>query len=179
MAKRFGTKNISLDWYGDDIARLVQRASEPGLWAMGQVLVKAAARRAPRSSGRLADSAFVATTKRTDYQRGRGDRPRRQMAAHLNRVKEGRALIGFAAWYSNLFEDTGAKTHTIPYVARTSRARRRKTLLIPGIGYRRRIQHPGLRRQPFLGPAIDASKEDGARAFAKEVERRLEADLGT
>jgi len=169
---------MSLKWYGDDIVRIVERGSEPGLWAMGKTLVSAAQRRAPRASGRLADSAFVATVKRTDYSRGKGDRRKRQMAALLGSVKEGKALIGFAAWYSNLFEDTGAKTHVIPYQARTGRARVRKTLLIPGIGYRRRVQHPGLRRKPFLAPAVEASKDDGARAFAREVERRLEAELG-
>lgn len=176
MARRTSTKNMSLNWYGDDIVRIVGRASEPGLWAMGRTLVSAAARRAPRASGRLADSGFVATVKRTDYQRGKGDRPRRQMAAHLSKVKEGKALIGFSAWYSNLFEDTGAKAHAIPYVARTSRARRRKTLQIPGIGFRRRVVHPGLRRKPFLAPAVDATKDEGARAFAREVERRLETE---
>lgn len=178
MPRRSKTRNLALQWYGPEIAATVERAAEPGLWAMGRTLVEAAKRKAPRASGRLQDSGFVATPKRTDYKRGKGDRPRKQMSRHLSGVKPGTALIGFAAWYSNLFEDTGAKSHAIPYVGRTARARRRKTLLIPGIGFRRRVTHPGLKRQRFLGPAVDAAKNDAMGDFAKAVQRELEKELG-
>lgn len=178
MAKRTVTKHVKMDWYGDEIAHAVQRAMEPGLWAMGDAVRDRAVGRAPRRSGRLKESAFIATEKRTDYQRGKGDRRRRQMTRILSAVSPKAVLVGFAVWYSNLFEDTGAKSHGIPYVARTSRARRRKTLQIPGIGFRKAVVHPGFGREPFLAPALEAAKGEAAEEFAAEVRRRLERELG-
>ena len=177
MPKRTTNKNLKLDWWGPEIADVVRSATEPGLWAMGQTVKRSAERRAPSRTGALASSGFVATIKRTDYVRKRGDRRRRAMVRILGKVTATTALVGFGAWYSNLYEDTGAKAHGIPYVGKTARARRRKTLQIAGIGFRASARHPGVRAQPFLGPALDASKGEAAQDFADEVKRRLEAEL--
>jgi hypothetical protein len=177
MSRHTKIRSYELTWYGPEIAKVVERAQEPGLWAMGKTLIAAAQRRAPRASGRLQDSGFVATARRTDYKRGRGDRRRKEMVRLLSSVGKDQALIGFAAWYSNLLEDTGAKVHAIPYVAKTGKARKRKVLLIPGIGYRRRVMHPGMKRQRFLSPAVDAARGAAADDFAQAIERELEKDL--
>ena len=126
MPKRTKTKSLALSWYGPEIETVVRQATEPGLWALGQVVKRAAESRAPRRSGTLQASSFVATLKRTDYVRHRGDRHKKTMTRILQKVSAQTALVGFGAWYSNLYEDTGAKRHAIPYVGKTGRARKRK-----------------------------------------------------
>jgi hypothetical protein len=177
MPKRTKMKNLALSWYGPEIESIVRGATEPGLWALGQVVKRAAESRAPRSSGTLQASSFVATTKRTDYVRHRGDRHKRTMTRILQKVTPTTALVGFGAWYSNIYEDTGAKRHAIPYVGKTGRARRRKTLQIPGVGFRTGVSHPGVKPQPFLAPALEATKASGTEAFAREVREELEREL--
>lgn len=177
MPNRTKTKTLGLSWYGPEIEEIVRESTEPGLWAMGQTIKRAAARRAPSRSGALADSGFVATLRRTDYMRKRGDRHRKTMTRILQRVTAQTALVGFGAWYSNLYEDSGARAHAIPYVGKTARTRRRKVLRITGVGFRSSVRHPGVRAQPFLGPALDASKGEAAEEFVAEVKRRLEAKL--
>jgi len=165
---------VGLSWYGPEIEAEIKRSMEPGLWAMGGALANAAQGRAPRRSGRLRDSAFIATAQRTDYRRGRGDRRRRELVRLMSAVSPRSVLVAFAVWYSNLIEDTGTKRHAIPYVPKSSGGRVRKTLKIPGLGFRKRVTHPGFRSTPFLGPALDASKDKASEAFAKEVRKRLE-----
>ena len=41
----------------------------------------------------------------------------------MPQAKAGTVLVGFASWYSNLYEDSGVKRHAIPYVGRSGRAR--------------------------------------------------------
>lgn len=177
MPKRSKTSNMSLTFYGPEIESVVREATEPGLWALGQVVKRAAESRAPRRSGTLQASSFVATVKRTDYVRHRGDRHKKTMARILQKVSAQTALVGFGAWYSNLYEDTGAKRHAIPYVGKTGRARTRKTLQITGIGFRKSVSHPGVKPQPFLAPALEATKAQGTEAFAREVRAELEREL--
>lgn len=175
MPKRTRTKSLQLTWFGPEIAATVEKSMEPGLFAMGDTVLDRAKARAPRRSGLLRESGFVATARRTSYVQRPRDRRRKEMTRIMGGVGPKQALVGFASWFSNLLEDTGAKPHVIPYQARTNRARRRKTLQIPGVGFRKRVTHPGMRSQPFLGPALDGAKKEGAEAFAAEVRRRLEA----
>jgi len=170
MAGKQRTKNISLEWFGDEIAATVKQYEEAGLWAMGSVILDDAESRAPRDSGRLRASGFLLSTKRTSYRKQKGDRRR------MPQARAGTVLVGFAAWYSNLFEDSGVKRHAIPYVGRSGRARKRKVLQIEGLGYRSAVNHPGMRRRPFLAPAVDASKDEGAEAFARLVRGKLERE---
>ena len=178
MAKRTHTKHMKVTTFGDEIAGTVRAALEPGLWAMGDTVRDRARDKAPQRTGRLKDSGFVATVKRTDYSRGRGDRRRREMSRLLGAISPKSVLIGFAVWYANLIEDTGSKGHAIPYKPKSSRGRVRKVLKIPGIGFRRRVAHPGQRAQPFLGPALEAAKNDAMGEFAGEVRKRLEREHG-
>ena len=177
MPKRTRTKKIDMAIYTPEILQSVERGIEPGLWAMGDAVRDRAVDKAPRRGGRLRDSAFIATKSRTDYSRGRGDRRRKQMAQILGSVGLKSVLVGFAVWYSNLFEDSGAKRHAIPYKPKTNRGRVRKVLKIPGIGFRRSVSHPGLQAKPFLGPALESAKNDAMGDFAAEVRKRLERDL--
>jgi len=170
MARKQRTKNISLDWFGDEIAATVKQHEEAGLWAMGSVILEDAQGRAPRDSGRLRASGFLMSTKRTTHHKQKGDRRR------MPQPRAGTVLVGFAAWYSNLYEDSGVKRHAIPYVGRSGRARKRKVLQIEGLGYRSAVMHPGVKRRPFLAPAVDASKDEGAEAFAKLVRGKLERE---
>ena len=163
MPDRSKRKNLALSWYGPEIQNIVREATEPGLWALGQVVKRAAESRAPHKSGTLANSSFVATIKRTDYVRKRGDRHKRTMTRILQRVNAQTALVGFGAWYANIYEDSGAKRHAVPYVGKSGRARKRKTLLIPGVGFRSRVSHPGVRRSPFWDRRWRPRKRRGVR----------------
>jgi len=170
MARKQRTKNISLTWFGDDIAATIKQYEEPGLWAMGEVILEDARSRAPRASGRLRASGFLLSTKRSTHHRQKGDRRR------MPPPKAGTVLVGFASWYANLFEDSGVKRHAIPYVGRSGRARKRKVLQIEGLGFRSAVMHPGMKRRPFLAPAVDATKDEGAEAFARLVRGKLERE---
>jgi len=170
MASEQRTKNISLNWFGDEIAAEIKQHKEAGLWAMGGVILEDAQGRAPRASGRLRASGFLLSTKRTTHHKQMGDRRR------MPQAKAGTVLVGFASWYSNLFEDSGVKRHAIPYAGRSGRGRKRKALQIDGLGFRSAVNHPGMRRRPFLAPAVDASKDEGAAAFALLVRRKLERE---
>lgn len=171
MAKR---ASVALHWYGDDLARIVRADDERGLWAMGQIVLREAERRAPSESGRLRRAGYVATSARSSYQRQARDRRK------LPAVRRNSVLVAFAAYYSNLLEDTGAPRHDIPYKASTRRRKARKVLLIPGIGLRRRVSHPGHRRRPFLGPALDALEtritQEYAQAMGRSIERGMPDD---
>lgn len=163
MSTKTRHKQISVDYFGPEIERALEQGGEPALWAMGDELLDAARRRAPRDSGRLRASGYVETERRSSYRRQHGDRKRRPD------VKRGAAVVAFASWYSNLFEDTGAKAHAI---GGSGRSRRR--LHIPGVGYRMSARHPGHKRQPFLGPALEATRTGMVDEYCDELRKRLE-----
>lgn len=154
MARRRGRTGFTWDYYGDEIAEAVRKGGEPALWRAGQMVKAEAERRAPVRTGELRRSMYVETVKRTDYRQGRRDR----RWGRLKVASADTVLIASGAWYGNLLEDSGAAAHQIPYKGRTTRrdGSRRKVLRIPGVGYRRVGNHPGMRRKPFLLPALQA-----------------------
>lgn len=158
-------RGLQLEWFGDELKRAVDKGNERAMWAAGQVIKREAQRRAPRDTGTLADSAYVETDKRRDYVKGPRDR------MHLFRKRApGGVVVAFAAYYANIYEDSGAAAHTI-------QAGKGKVLYIKGIGFRRSVRHPGVRRKPFLGPALEAVRnrlvEEIARELGDEVERSM------
>ncbi len=171
MAKRRYTKQLKLDWFGDDLLAAAQAGQEPGLWALGKVILDEAERRAPSASGRLRRSGYVATTARSSYARQTRDR------ARLPKVKAGQVLVAFAAYYAKFLERGGADAHAIPSGSRRTARGSAKVLKIAGLGFRGAVKHPGMRRRAFLGPALDAKKEQGAEALAQEIRAAIESRM--
>lgn len=165
MGERYKGKGISIEWFGDELAATVDGHDTAAMWAAGQVLKREAMRRAPVGKGTLRDSAYVQTDERSDYKRGKRDR-----RPLFRKRGKGGVLVGFAAFYANLFEDSGVVAHRMP-------RKGNRPMAIKGIGVRSRVQHPGMRRRPFLGPALEASKEEMARAFAGVMSEAIEGAM--
>lgn len=182
---------VDLAWYGDDFMRIVDKSTPEGLQRGGTVILEAARGRAPKRSGELAKSGFVVTEKGDNYVKGRADRRNvRKLITTFTRPAT--VTVMFAAWYSNLFEDTGRKRNIIPRAYRkrggsSVRAAKKairkgnlkiqKALKIPGIGYRAKATIPKMRARPFLGPAVEETKGDFVRALADEVREQLEGGM--
>ena len=172
MAKRRkGALGVTLEWYGDDLQRAVKRRGDRALFEMGEVVLGEAQRNAPSRTGQMRRSGYVAIVGRSTHTPQKRDRKK------LPVVVRGSATVAFASWYSNILEDTGASAHVIPYKGKTRRARVRHILKIPGIGYRQVVMHPGMKRKPFLGPALETTKTEMVRKFAGVLGDDLERDL--
>jgi hypothetical protein len=168
---RAGKKaTFDFEWFGDDFTRLIEEHSDEALYAAGEVLRSAAASRAPSKRGMLAGSGYVRTSKRSSYVK-RHRLYRGEFALRGSKV----AMVAFAVWYANLFEDTGAKRHVMP--DGTARAAR-KNIYLPGVGYRKSARHPGMRKRPFVAPALEASKETLAQKIVEILKQRTENEMG-
>lgn len=132
-------------------------------------MLREAQRQAPTRSRRLARSGYTATERHSSYKTQARDRYKQP------RVRAGQVLVAFAAYYSK-FVERGAKRHAIPRERRAAGARG-KVLLIPGLGYRRRVAHPGMGKQPFMGPALESVRERAGAALAAEIEAEIERSV--
>lgn len=181
---------VDLAWYGDDFMDVVEQSTPDGLFRGGEVILEAARGRAPKRRGELVRSGFVLTEKRDNYVKGQADRPNiRKLMAVMRRPET--VTIGFAAWYSNLFEDTGRKKNIVPkaYRKRGSSVRKAKRALrsgrleiqsalkIPGIGYRAKVTIPRMRPRPSLGPAVEETAGEFVKAVAGDIRTQLESDM--
>lgn len=171
MKKKRGRVGFQWDWFGDEIANAVATQGEPGLWRAGQMVKQEAQRRAPVRTGEMRRSLYVETTKRNDYRKGRRDR----RWGRLKVRSDDTVLIATGAWYGNLLEDSGASPHRIPYRGRLTRkdGSARKVLRIPGLGFRSTAIHPGMRRDPFLAPALNAVKDRLIEAICDQMEPEI------
>ena len=139
----------------------------------------------------MVKSGFVVTEKGDNYVKGRADRKNvRKLIATFKRPET--VTVMFAAWYSNLFEDSGRKKNVIPRAYRkrgssVKKARRalrsgslriQGALKIPGIGYRAKATIPRMRARPFLGPAVEETKDGFVQALTGEVRKQLEEKMG-
>lgn len=197
MAKRITKRTdlrrnvVDLEWYGDDFMNVVERSTPDGLQRGGELILEAARGRAPKRTGELVQSGFVVTEKMDTYVKGRADR--RNVRRLIGTFKRPQTVtIMFAAWYSNLFEDTGRKKNIVPraYRKRGSSVRKAKNelrsgkltiqgaLKIPGIGYRAKATIPRMKARPFLGPAVEETKGKFVQALAGEVGKQLESEMG-
>jgi len=171
VAKRTRTKTFDLTWFGDDYAAAVESGTEPGLWALGNLVLDEAQRRAPKRTGRLERSGYVATTARSSYARQTRDR------ARLPRPKAQQVLVAFAAFYAKILEGGATTAHAIPGTGRRSVRGASKVLKIPGIGYRAAVMHPGAKRRAFLGPALESVKQQGTEVLVQEIRKQIEREL--
>ena len=152
---------VRLDWYGDELEKAVEKAGDPALFEMGQILLKDAKGRITRRSGKTRKSGYVATKSKSTYRK----RPWQRKEV---RTSSG-AVVAFAAIHAHILERTGAQPHTI-------KPHNKKALSIPGIGMRSRVKmHPGTKAKPFLKPALDSTKNEMILRFVHEVGKDIEA----
>lgn len=87
-----------LEWYGDDLLQAIGEKLDNAMFAAGEVLIERATAKAPRDEGTLQESGYVATEKKSNYQK----RPH-----HKNEVRprgDGVAVAAFSAPHAHLVE---------------------------------------------------------------------------
>lgn len=167
---------FELHWYGDDFVKLVEASTDEALFAAGEILLEKAKAKAPRRSGHLANSGYVKTRRRSTYLKT-STVDRKEMPVDRDKT----VMVAFAPFYGNYFEDSGVKPHPIPKVRKRRMAKGLETaqaVNIPGVGWRRRVQHPGFRRKPFLAPALEETKDSMAVELATVLRERGEEKMG-
>lgn len=125
--------NVRVRWFGREVEKLAEEATDEALFGAAQELVKAAASRAPRRSGFLAESAYVSSKAKTTYRKQRGYNKERKPAG------PGVVAAGFAAFTARYLE----------------------------FGTRK------MKAQPYLRPALDASRGALLERFGKEFRTKF------
>lgn len=167
MAKRRGVKRkiqrFEITWYGQDFVDIVREYGPEALWEAARVVLAEASRRAPRRKGMLAGSGYIGVKGRSTYQKRRYWR-REKFA------KDAEAVIGFSAPHAHLIESGRRKRGMIE-------PRRKRALLING-QFRSRSRYNRMSSQPFLGPALEASRDQVPRELARVYGNWLDKLLG-
>jgi hypothetical protein len=163
MAKRYMKRRVQVEWYGDDFTAVVDQYGDEALFAAGQIVLADAQRRAPRGpTGNLRKSGYVGTKDRSSYMWRRYWRKEK-------RPPKGSAVVAFTAPHAHLVEGGRRRAGAIV-------PKRRRALKIGD----RFVSHSRFRRyssRPFLGPAIDATRETLVAELAGVLRRRLEEKL--
>ena len=179
MARRGAKRRVQrveLEWYGDDFVTIVSEAGPEALFAAGEIVLAEARRRAPRRSGKLANSGYVGVKGRSTYVKRaywRRERVARNAAE---------AVIGFTAPHAHLIESGRRRRGDIrprgDVRARNGTLRRsgKRALVING-SLRSRSRYKRVSSQPFLGPALEASQERVPQELARIYRARLEQEL--
>jgi len=160
-------KTIKLDWYGDEMQQLIERSSPDALYGAGNVVLDAAKTKIRDKTGNLRKSGYTGVKGRSNYQ----NRPWYRKEIRVQRSD--RAVVAFSAPHAHLIEATGAQPSGV--IRPTSR----KALLIPGIGFRASARHAGMRPRPFLGPALEGTRDRMATELARRLRQDLEQKMGT
>lgn len=167
MAKRRGARRrvqrFEIAWYGDDFIEIVREHGPEALWAAARVVLAEAGRRIPRRSGKLAGSGYIGVKGKSTYQH-------RRYWRREKRAKETEAVIGFSAPHAHLIESGRRKRGEI-------KPRKRRALLIAG-QYRSRSRYNRMSSRPFLGPALEASRDLVPREMARVYGNWLDRWLG-
>lgn len=98
-----------VDWFGDELIEEIQGGSEEALLEAAQELLDAAQGLAPTRTGALRDSGYVASPKKSTYQKRKGHGKERK-------APEGMALAGFAMFYAHMVERGTSKMAAKPFL---------------------------------------------------------------
>lgn len=93
---------MSVKWYGNQLLAQLEGATPDALFDGGQMFIEAASSRAPKNTGALVESAYVASETRTTYRK-------RKRHSRQATVPKGGVVAGFAAFYAR-FVEYGTKT---------------------------------------------------------------------
>lgn len=99
-----------ITWYGDDLLAALEGASDDALFEGAQELVDLAATKAPRRTGDLAGSGYVATAKRSTYRKAKG------YHKEAKPTGEGVAVAAFAQFYARFVEYGTRRTPARPFL---------------------------------------------------------------
>ncbi|MBK8772650.1 MAG: HK97 gp10 family phage protein [Rhizobiales bacterium] len=151
-----------MTWYGDEFLAIVERNGDEALFAAGQIVLAEAERRAPSKSGKLRKSGYISTQNRSTY-------VRRAYWRKEKKPPKNTVTVGFAAPHAHLIESGRRTTGAIA-------PRKRRALAVNG-NFRSRSRYGKSAARPFLGPAIDATRETMVQELAAVLRKRLEAGM--
>ena len=182
MAKRYMRRRVQVEWYGDDFLDIVHKHGDEALFSAGQIVQKAAERRAPadylagiarrrapRKTGKLVQSGYVSTPSRSTYQRRKFYR--KEKAPPI-----GGATVGFSAPHAHLIES--GRRRAGKFGPKTGRRGSGKRALKINDRFVARSRYKRLSSRPFLGPALEETKETMVQELAKVLRSKLERFLG-
>lgn len=178
MAKRKsmrrGAQRVDVDLYGDEYMDIVERYGDEAMFAAGSIVLTEANRRAPRGrTGNLAKSGYVGTHSKSTYVRRRYWRKEKI-------PKKGDAVVGFTAPHAHLVESGRRRRGVIRPRGDVSyegvlRRSGKRALSIAGQP-RATSKFNRTRSRPFLGPALDSTKETMVQELAHVLSGRLERE---
>lgn len=164
--RRIGLQ-VEVEFYGDQFIEIVEKHGDTAMFAAGEVLLRAAVSNAPRRSGRLAGSGYVATGSKSTY------RKRRYWRKEKTPPKGG-AVVAFTAPHAHLLESGRRKTGLI--APRTKRGK--KALRMGDDGQlRARSRYRRMAARPFVGPALEETKTTMTEALADVLHDHLESEM--
>ncbi len=169
-----GIQRVDVALYGDEYMAIVERYGDEAMFATGEVVLREAERRAPRGrTGNLARSGYVGTRSKSTYVQRRYWR--KEKAA-----PKGGAVVGFTAPHAHLMESGRRKRGVIRprgdvYYQGVFRRSGKKALSINGT-LRATSKFNRMSSRPFLGPALDATKNTMANELAQVLRTRLERE---
>lgn len=159
-------QQVTVEWYGDQFVEIVEKHGDAALFAAGEVLLNEAISRAPRRSGQLVESGYVGTRSKSTYRRRRYWRKKIKPPANT-------AVVAFTAPHAHLLESGRKRTGRIQ-----PRTRGGKRALQIGDGtLRTRSRYRRMAARPFVGPALDATKDTMLEAITKVLHDRLENEM--
>lgn len=171
MAKRYMRRKLQVTWYGDDFLDIVHKHGDAALFAAGEVVLNAAARRAPRRTGKLASSGYVSTATKSTFRR------RKYWRKEKKPPIDG-ATVGFSAPHAHLIESGRRRSGKTAPSKRRRRMRTGNLALKIGDRYVSGSRFKRLRSRPFLGPALEETSETMVQELSKVLRSKLEQFLG-
>lgn len=96
-------RSVKLTFNAEQIAQALNDEQDAALLVGASIVLDSAKAKAPRLSGELRESGYVATPSRSTYQPG--NRRRKE----VKKIKRGEAVVGFSAFYAGYVE-VGTKT---------------------------------------------------------------------
>lgn len=167
MAKKYMRRRVQIEFFGDDYAKIISDYGPEALFFAGEVVQREAERRAPQGrTGNLKKSGYVSTKWRTTYVRRMYWRREKKPKAMDD------AVIGFTAPHAHLLEGGRRRSGKIYPLKR----RGTKALFIHG-RFRAASRYRRMSSRPFLGPAIDATRdtlvEELSKRYGSVLERLL------
>lgn len=152
-------------WYGDEFLAIVEQYGPEALWRMGEIVQAEAASRTPVRRGTLRRSAYLSLPDRTTYQAKKFSRKEAKPPKYA-------ITVAFSAPHAHLIE-SGRRRRGFIY---PKKKRGTKALRI-GDRFVSRSRYKRMSSRPFLGPAIDATRETMVRELANVLRGRLEQHL--
>lgn len=100
---------VKLELNTEQILQALEDEQDTALFVGASLILDSAKSKAPRLSGELQDSGYIATASRSTYQSG----GRRRKEA---KVKRGNAIVGFSAFYAGFVEVGHGAAAAKPYL---------------------------------------------------------------